>query len=244
MNASPQIELCFSPALYPYRTIKQNHIAVAVDILRATTAICAAFQAGATEVVPLDTLEALETYRQQGYLRAAERGGKKIDNVECGNSPTEYLNMDLSGQKIAFSTTNGTVCILRARDAERTFVGSFANISLLTQQLLDNPQDLVILCSGWMNDFSIEDALFAGALCQRLINSGIYTSRNDAVHAAMGLWQLAQPDPFEYCLKHASHVQRLMSFGQGATQDIAFAFKLDTCPVVPQLADGRLIPIH
>ena len=233
-----RIELALTPALYGYRTIRENHTTVAVDVLRATTAICAAFQAGAEAVVPLDSLEALEPYRQQGFLRAAERGGKKIGDAECGNSPTEYLSMDLHGRKLAYSTTNGTVCILCASDAYRTLVGAFANISALTQRLLDSPQDLVILCSGWKNDFSLEDTLLAGALSQRLLASGRYCSNHDAVMMALEMWNLCENDPYGYCLKHASHVQRLIGFG--AQRDIEFAFRQDTCPLVPAFKEGLL----
>ena len=243
MNAS-RIELSLTPALYDWRSIKQHHTVVAVDVLRATTAICAAFASGVEEIVPLDNLEALDHYRQQGYLRAAERGGKKVDGAECGNSPTEYLAMDLHGQRIAYSTTNGTVCILRGSDADRTLVGCFANISALTETLLQEPQDLVILCSGWKNDFSIEDTLFAGALCQRLIQSGQYTSSHDPVHMAIDLWNLCHNDPHAYCLQHASHVKRLQGFGESANRDIAFAFRQDTCPLVPYLHDGVLTVNH
>ena len=62
-----QLEVSLTPALYPYRTLKENHATVAIDVLRATTAVCAAFQAGCREVVPLDSLEALEPYRQQAF---------------------------------------------------------------------------------------------------------------------------------------------------------------------------------
>ncbi len=237
MNAS-RIELSLTPALYEWRGIKENHTTVAVDILRATTAVCAAFQAGAEEIVPLDTLEALEDYRQRGWMRAAERGGRKIGDAEYGNSPTEYLRHDLKGQRIAYSTTNGTVSILSGADAQRTLVGAFANIDALTQLLLDKPQDLVILCSGWKNDFSVEDTLFAGALCHRLLDSRRYTSTHDAVAMSMTLWDACHGDPYGYCLEHASHVQRLIGFG--ASDDIAFAFRQNTCPVVPQLKNGTL----
>ena len=128
--------------------------------------------------------------------------------------------------------------MLRGTDAQRTLVGAFANIDALTQLLLDKPQDLVILCSGWKNDFSVEDTLFAGALCQRLLDSGRYTSTHDAVAMAMTLWDACHGDPYGYCLEHASHVQRLIGFG--ASDDIAFAFKQNTCPVVPQLKNGTL----
>lgn len=233
-----KIELSLTPALYDYRSLHEHHTTVAVDILRATTAVCAAFQAGVEEIVPLDSLEPLNRYREIGYLRAAERGGIKVDGAECGNSPTEYLTMDLRGKRMAYSTTNGTVCILRGSDADRTLVGAFANITALTQRLLDEPQDVVILCSGWRNDFSIEDTLFAGALCQRLLASGMYTTNHDAVQMALDLWQMCEGDPYSYSMRHASHVQRLIGFG--AEKDIEFAFHLDTCPLVPILNEGRL----
>ena len=237
MNAS-RIELSLSPALYEWRTIKQNHTTVAVDVLRATTAICAAFNAGVEEIVPLDSLEPLQTYAAKGYLRAAERGGKKIDNAEYGNSPTEYMATDLHGKRMAYSTTNGTVSILRGADADRTLVGCFANIDALTHTLLSERQDLVILCSGWKNDFSVEDTLFAGALCRKLLASGLYTSQNDAVMMSMALWDSCQSDPYSFSLRCASHVHRLIGFG--AEADIAFAFKQNTCPIVPQLTEGVL----
>lgn len=233
-----QIELSLTPALYEWRTLKQGHTTVAVDVLRATTAICAAFAAGVEEVVPLDSLEALEAYRHKGYLRAAERGGQKVGDAEYGNSPTEYMASDLHGKRMAYSTTNGTVSILRGSDADRTLVGCFANIDALAQLLTDQPQDLVILCSGWKNDFSVEDTLFAGALCRKLLASGQYTSHNDAVMMAMALWGSCNGDPYHYSLRYASHVQRLIGFG--ATADIEFAFKPNTCPLVPRLEKGAL----
>lgn len=233
-----KIELSLTPAMYDYRGIHEHHTTVAVDILRATTAVCAAFQAGVAEIVPLDSLEALRHYHSLGYISAAERGGKKVEGAEWGNSPTEYLSSDLHGQRLAYSTTNGTVCMLRGSDADRTLIGAFSNLSALTQLLTNEPQDLVILCSGWKNDFSIEDTLFAGALCQRLIDSGHYATTHDAVRMAIDLWKICNGDPYNYSLRYASHVQRLIGFG--AEQDIEFAFRLDTCPLVPILKEGRL----
>ena len=36
-----KIELSLAPTLYDYRSIREHHTTVAVDILRATTSICA-----------------------------------------------------------------------------------------------------------------------------------------------------------------------------------------------------------
>lgn len=231
------IELSLTPALYPLRTLRERHTTVAVDILRATSTICAAFAAGVESIVPLDSLEPLSRYREMGFLIAAERNGQRIGNAECGNSPSEYLKMDLHGKRLAYSTTNGTVSILRAADADRTLVGCFSNIGALIQLLTDKPQDLVILCSGWKQDFSIEDTLFAGELAERLLQSGRYETQNDATLMAIDLWHQAQNDLYKYCQK-ASHVHRLQ--GLNYDNDVRFCLKHDTCSIVPQLKDGLL----
>lgn len=237
MSNTYSIELSLTPALYPYRTLKSNHTTVAVDILRATSAICAALSAGVEEIIPLDSIEQLPYYRDKGYLIAAERGGKKLMNAECGNSPTEYQTMDLHGKRMAYSTTNGTVCIKHAADADRILVGSFSNFTALCNKLTEQPQDLVILCSGWQQDFSLEDTVFAGALIERLLLSQTYTTQNDAAMMALDLWRMAKYNPYDFCCK-ASHVHRLQSFG--CEDDIDFVFQQDTCAFVPVFANGHI----
>lgn len=230
-----RIEVSLSPALYPFRTIRSGHTTVAIDLLRATSAVCAAFQAGCREVVPLDSLEALEPYRTEGYAIAAERGGKKLPGSDYGNSPTEYLRCDMIGVRLAYSTTNGTVCILRGADADTTLVGAFANLTALAERLLKDGRDTVLLCSGWQNDFCIEDTLVAGALLERLAD--VATPHGDAAQMAIALWQVAKENPYEYC-RRCTHVHRLEGFGAG--EDVVFAFRQDTCPVVPVLINGKL----
>ena len=232
------IELILSPALYAGRQTQLPHAAVAVDVLRATSSICAAFQAGVESIVPLDTLEAVPSYRDNGYLVAAERFGKKLLDATCGNSPTEYLAMDLSGKRLAYSSTNGTVSILTAADADPLYVGAFANISALADKLHD-VANVVVLCSGWLSDPSLEDTLFAGALIDKLLSAGHEVRMvNDAANMALDLWHIAQRDPLYYCAK-ASHVRRLRDLGCEA--DLRWCFQPDTLSVVPRYVDRRLI---
>lgn len=230
-----KIEVSLTPALYPFRTITTNHITVAIDVLRATSAVCAAFQAGCDTVIPLDTLEGIGRYREHGYLIAAERGGKKVEGAEYGNSPTEYLKHDMHGVKLAYSTTNGTISILRGADADITFVGAFANLTALCERLKQENKDTVLLCSGWQNDFCIEDTLVAGAITERLQEVGEICG--DAANMALALWQVAKDNPYGYC-QRCTHVHRLDGFGAHA--DVEFAFRQDSCPVVPILENGKL----
>ena len=235
------IEVILSPRLYDGRQLKCQHVSVAVDILRATSAICAAFVAGVAEIVPLDSLEPLSLFRDRGYTLAAERNGEKVNGAACGNSPTEYLSMDLTGQRLAYSTTNGTVSILRAADSRLLLVGAFANLGALAETIAaaGEEQDVVVLCSGWKGDPSIEDTLFAGALIDRLLR--LFPNLqlvNDAAMMALDLWRCASPDLYSYCLK-ATHVHRLQRLGCDA--DIRWALTTDTCRVVPRFMNGKLV---
>lgn len=236
-----KIEVVLSPALYDGRQLKEHHTTVVVDILRATSALCAAFTAGAAEIVPLDSLEPLAQYQRLGFTLAAERNGEKVQGATCGNSPTEYLSMNLEGQRIAYSTTNGTVSILKASDSDKVLIGAFCNLNALAKKLMADTslRDVVVLCSGWKGDPSLEDTLFAGALIAELrqLDNDV-TLVNDAASMAEDLWLAAKGNLYDYCCK-ATHVQRLLRLNYEA--DIRWAFKRDTSTVVPQYLTGKLI---
>ncbi|MBR1793511.1 MAG: 2-phosphosulfolactate phosphatase [Bacteroidales bacterium] len=232
------IEVVLSPALFDYRQTLSPFDAVAVDVLRATTSMCAAFQAGADCIIPVMQLDELANYRKQGFLTAAERSGQKVEGATYGNSPTAFLKDDLRGMRIAYSTTNGTRCLLRAAQvAERTYAGAFSNIDTLCQKLLEHPRNLIIVCSGWKLNPCMEDSLMAGCLSQKILEHGDYDMIEDGVRLCIDLWERAKEDPYGYC-QRAAHVQRLRHLGY--EQDILFAFESNSCPVVPMLEDGIL----
>ena len=144
------------------------------------------------------------------------------------------MSKDMSGVRLAYSTTNGTVSILKGADAALTLVGAFANLDALCERLKKEGRDVVLLCSGWQNDFCLEDTLVAGAIIDKLGNP-----HGDAAAMALSLWKAANDNPFAYC-RNASHVHRLQAFGPQAVADIDFAFKMNTCPLVPILKNNTL----
>src|SRR5215218_3513126 len=92
---------------------------VVVDLLRATSTICQALAAGATEVVPFlevsQALEAAEKHGRRDIVLGGERGGKRIDGFDLGNSPAEYTPATVGGRRVFFTTTNGTRALDHAR---------------------------------------------------------------------------------------------------------------------------------
>src|SRR5262245_14849817 len=83
---------------------------VVIDLLRATTTICQALAAGAREVVPFRTIE--ETFAaaakvgRHNVVLGGERGGKRIDGFDLGNSPSEYTPESVGGRRVFITTTN------------------------------------------------------------------------------------------------------------------------------------------
>lgn len=225
-----QLEVILSPVLYGYKTISGNHIVVVIDVLRATTAICAAFDSGIEEVIPVSGLEELRSFKNKGYLTAAERDGNKVDFADFGNSPTVFLQHKLQGKKLAYSTTNGTQAVEMAKQSGNITLASFANLQAVADWLIVRQKDVVVLCSGWKNSFSLEDTLCAGALLEILEQSGKFCHICDASGASLALWQSSKNNLQEVVLK-ANHYQRLVMLGQ--LDDLRHCFLLNTSGAVP-----------
>jgi 2-phosphosulfolactate phosphatase len=224
------IEVCFSPKLFTEILTKESFIVVLVDILRATTTICTAFENGVSTIIPVATLEEAKYMKTQGFLVASEQDGKKLDFADFGNSAFSFTRNRVEGKNLVYCTTNGTRALEIARHSEQIVIGAFINISALTQWLIDKQKNVVILCSGWKNKFCLEDTLFAGALSEWLLESGRFRTTCDSTYASMDLWKLAKPNILNY-LEKAAHRHRLMKLGLDDV--IPYSFTLDQTNVVP-----------
>jgi len=224
------IEVCFSPKLFPEIVMKPGFIVVLVDILRATTSICAAFENGVDRIIPVATLEEARMMKTKGYLVATELDGKKLDFADFGNSAFNFSRVAIEGKTLVYCTTNGTRALAIAKDAKNIAMGAFTNISALTAWLSHQNHDVVILCSGWKNKFCIEDSLFAGALTEKLLSGKGFQTNCDSAAAAMDLWNVARPDIIAYVEK-AAHRHRLKKLELDDV--IPYSFTLDLTMVVP-----------
>jgi 2-phosphosulfolactate phosphatase len=149
--------------------------AVVIDVLRATTTIAYALEAGAKEVLPCleigDALALAEKYPRPEILLGGERQGKRIDDFDLGNSPEEYLSFEVENKTIVFTTTNGTRAMKPACEAKQIFLAAFVNASAVIQRLLGR-EEIHILCAGTDGEFSEDDLMLAGLLVERLQKLG------------------------------------------------------------------------
>ena len=230
------IEVCFSPQSYPLFH-KSDSIVVVIDILRATSAITTAFFNGVEKMIPVATVEEAQTYKEQGYLVAAERDGEIVKGFDLGNSPFGYMNAKVKNKTIAITTTNGTQAISVAKDTYKVIIGSFLNLDSVVEYLKKEKKDIVFLCAGWKNKFNLEDTLYAGAVAEQLIYKYGFISTCDSTIAAMELYKLAKFDLFSF-LAHSSHRNRLEKLD--LERDIRYCLTPNQCPVVPVM-EGKFL---
>jgi 2-phosphosulfolactate phosphatase len=229
------IDVCLSPDLMHLYKV-QDHAVVVVDILRATSCMTTAFAFGIGSISPFAQLEDCLAMKAKGYFTAGERDGKKVDGFDLGNSPFEYQDPKLKGQKIAFTTTNGTQAIVKSLGAKEIIVGSFLNLAAVVNHLRGLPHDVLVVCAGWKGKVNLEDTLFAGALVEKLKNET--QPACDAPLAAQHLYNQGKTNMMEF-LKDSSHVKRLAKLN--IVKDIEFCLTPDQYEVVPRLVNNVLI---
>jgi 2-phosphosulfolactate phosphatase len=240
VNKAKSVEVCFSPISYPlFRN--DDAIVVIIDIFRATSAICTAINHGVNSIIPVSTVEEAIVYQTKGYLAAAERHGEVVDGFEFGNSPFSYMGEAVKGKTIVLTTTNGTVAVEAAKDAHKVVIGSFLNISVLTNWLISQNRDVVLLCAGWKNKFNLEDTLFAGAVISRLAESGKFENTCDTAQAARHLFNSAKGDMYGF-LENSSHRKRLEKLN--LEKDIRYCLELDLTPVIPVLEGTSIVKMQ
>lgn len=236
------IEVCFTPDLYLNKHSNGKHITIIIDLLRASSSICAALSNGIKAIIPVSEIEELKRLKQLGYIIASEREGLKLDFADMGNSPTQFLEANLKGATIAYSTTNGTKAINLIKEQEETpiYIGALSNLTALSNFLIEQSQNVVIVCSGWKQKFSLEDAVAAGAFCEKLLLSGQFETICDSSSASIDLWEMAKQDLPHYVNKciHSTRLNKL-----GLADSIPYCLESDTTNAIPFVNNGMIINI-
>ena len=238
-----RVDVAFSPAGLAAQEVA-GRPAFVIDVLRATTTICAALHHGARSVVPCATPdEAVRLAQTVGsdVLLAGEKHCLPIPGFHLGNSPREMTPEAVRGRIVALATTNGTRALLAVATAAHVHPVAIANFSAAAQrarELLESGGDLLLVCAGRDSAFGLDDAYVAGrllheALAGRTGRSGL----NDAAIASLQLVRTYR-DRWERPLKLSRAGRELVKVGLG--DDIADAARMDAHPVLPHLHDRRL----
>jgi 2-phosphosulfolactate phosphatase len=221
---------------------------VVIDVLRSSTSIVFALQAGAKAVIPCREIGEAQTISAQfprgEAILGGERGGVPINGFDLGNSPEEYTPTMVQGKAIVFTSTNGTQALLHAKKAKQVFIGAFVNASAVIQKLLGN-DEIHLLCAGTDGQLSEDDILLAGMTVDRLQRrrGGMYELNVQAI-ASQDLWwhtldinQSSATDPLKpellaKTLRQSLGGKNLVELGLDC--DILCASQIDRFQIVPQ----------
>ncbi|MCJ7783530.1 MAG: 2-phosphosulfolactate phosphatase [Desulfobacterales bacterium] len=233
------IEIRFLPSS-PNPNLLSDRVVVVIDVLRATSVMVHAMSQGASEIIPLATVE--EAFRMakafpRGFvILGGERENKEIPGFDLGNSPKEYVAERVKGKKLILTTTNGTRAFHTVSSGKEILAGSFFNIGAIAQRCLELNKNIFIFPSGDEGNFSLEDTLCGGMLIDLIIRKEkkqIFLT--DASYCAQILYQRFKDNLLEaFHLSH--HGKELIH--RGFEDDLAYCAQIDMTPLVPIFREG------
>jgi 2-phosphosulfolactate phosphatase len=243
-----RVDVAFSPLGLGPQDVQGRTVFV-VDILRATTAMCAALYHGARALIPVaSTEEALrlaQTIGSADVLLAGEKNSVRIPGFALGNSPLEMTGQAVKGKTLIVTTTNGTKALLAAQGAAAVYAAAAANLTMAGQRArlaLEEQRDILILCAGRESAFGLDDAYCAGRLAVAALG-GRKPRRglNDAALASLDLVR-----------RYGENWQRPLSYSRagrelvrlGFRDDVLDAARVDAYPVLPQFHERRVTLAH
>ncbi len=221
--------------LSPGEVLPRVSVWLVVDLLRATTAMAAFFEAGGEALLPVATVEEARALKEDlgpGWLLLGERGGERPEGFDYGNSPREIRSAPLGGSRGIVATTNGTGALLRAEEAGGAVVAACArNADAAARFAARHGGDVAVLCAGLHGRLGLDDVFCAGLLVERLRHlTG--QELGDGARLALMAWEGVRPDLFG-AVRHTVHAENL--FRGPFEEDVKDACQLSVSPVLPVL---------
>ena len=236
-----KIDVHFEPAA-PLPDLTGSTVVV-IDVLRSTSSMVEALVNGAQGVYPAaSTEEAIKLASSLGRddtILCGEARGLMIEGFDLGNSPLEFSSENVAGKRLVMSTTNGTRAFFLVGDAVTVLACSFMNLSAVGVAAMES-DSIVVVCAGMGGLFSLDDAVCAGALVQRIRAAAeVDVELNDAAMGAVEMALTFRVNPDFLALTSAG--QRLVDIG--LREDLEICAEIDRYSVVPEM-DDRVIQLR
>jgi 2-phosphosulfolactate phosphatase len=217
-----------------------DKVVVVVDVLVATSTIVHAFALGVVSVWPaLDRDDALRIARQlDGSLLSGEHLAETLVGFAAA-SPDLLAAHGLSGRDLVYCTTNGTRALSSASGGAYVYAGALLNGAALAAHIVKVHADrsVLIVCSGSVGRFNLEDFHGAGHLVSHLAARSAYDLTDTALAA-----NFAYMGADTHAVLCASRVGRMM-LSRALGAEVARAASRDTTDVIPMLSNGRLVRV-
>ena len=126
-------------------------LTVIIDVFRAFSLECYLYDMGIKEIRPVETIEEAFSLgsRIPNSILIGERGGKKCDGFDYGNSPSTISKEWVVGKTIIHTTSAGTQGIVNAVGASEIITGSLVNAKAVAEYIMaKEPEVVSIVCMG------------------------------------------------------------------------------------------------
>jgi 2-phosphosulfolactate phosphatase len=205
-------------------------VAVIIDVFRAFSVACYAYARGAKRIIPVAEIDKALALRRDHpeYLAIGERGGRRVEGFDFGNSPSEISQTDVRGRTIVHTTSAGTQGLTNASQADIVLTGSLVNAAAICSYIEAlAPEQVSIVRMGLAaKERCMEDDLCAELLRARLSGEGYDVSGvREKLRSAPAAKKFFDPEAtwapeadFEMCtdVDRFGFVLRLLSGPQGS----------------------------
>ena len=224
-----------------------NAVCIVVDVLRATTVTSVLFDRNCPLIyVAASHNDARKFASDKNVLLCGETGGIKEPDFDYGNSPVEFSTLNFADRPVVLSTTNGTKAVAHVSGARKVLLGAAINRMAVARAACevasDTDSDIVIVCSGTDENFTLEDATVAGLYAEAIygmaggLSYGV-PMLDDAAIACRRLWQ-NEPNMLRGWME-GIHAQTLGDRGFG--DDVGYCAGIDKLQNVPTLVNPNMV---
>ena len=126
-------------------------LTVIIDVFRAFSLECYLYDMDVKEIRPVGTIEEAFGLRNRisDSVLVGERGGKKCEGFDYGNSPSTVVPQAVKGKTIIHTTSAGTQGIVNATGASEIITGSLVNAKAVAQYIMEKQPEVVsLVCMG------------------------------------------------------------------------------------------------
>lgn len=126
-------------------------LTVIIDVLRAFSLEAYLFGMGAAGIRPVGSVEEAWALKKAhpDWLLVGERGGKKCEGFDFGNSPSSFTEAQVRGKYILHTTSAGTQGVVNAVNASEIITGSLVNAKAIAAYIRQqNPETVSLVCMG------------------------------------------------------------------------------------------------
>lgn len=207
---------------------------IVIDVIRATTTIATVLGRGAERVlVAPDIAEARAAAGKiPGSLLCGERNVRPVAGFHYGNSPSQFTQLDLQGQTLILTTTNGTRAFYACPPEATRLAGSLYNARAVSAYALrvarQSGGNIHLVCSGEVGYFALDDAACAGRLVLELQRQQPDISVLESADAALTLYRAYEPP---IILDHCNSARSVIEAGLSADTD--FCMQMSRSDIVP-----------